>query len=80
MDYREFLRSKITVSAQFGFDPDESKYSPTLKPHQRDTVTWALRMGRALVAESFGLGKTRSQCEIALPYSRFSNEEIALPL
>jgi DNA modification methylase len=63
--YDEFLRSKITVAKKSGFEPDMEKYHPSLMPHQRDAVTWALRLGKALIAMSFGLGKTRQQCEIA---------------
>lgn len=65
-DYVDFLKSKVTVAKKAGFEPDQSSYHPTLMPHQRDAVTWALRLGKALIAMSFGLGKTRQQCEIAI--------------
>jgi hypothetical protein len=63
MGYEEFLKSKIQISKPSGLD-QKNNYDQFLKPHQRDIVKWALRSGRALIAASFGLGKTR--CEIAL--------------
>lgn len=65
MTYADFLSTKITVAPRAGFEPNPSAYHPSLKPFQRDAVTWALRLGRALVAMSFGLGKSRIQCELA---------------
>lgn len=34
MNYMEFLRSKITIAPQSGFEPQD--IHPALKPHQRD--------------------------------------------
>jgi DNA modification methylase len=64
--YEEFLNTKITLAVQSGFEPNEAAYDVSLKPHQVDAVTWALRLGKALIAMSFGLGKSRIQCQIAI--------------
>lgn len=63
--YNEFLESKIRIQDDSGFDVVMDELHPDLFHHQKVTVEWALRKGRALVAKSFGLGKTRDHCEIA---------------
>lgn len=63
--YPHFLESKIAITKQAGVDVMYSDLHPGLYQHQCDTVIWALRLGRALIAKSFGLGKTRDQIEIA---------------
>lgn len=65
-EYRAFVDSKITVAEETGIIVEDTDLHPSLsKPHQRVAVRWALRMGRCLLAEWFGLGKTRQQLEIA---------------
>lgn len=61
--YLEFIKSKITVASREGFDVRD--VHPSLMPHQCDAVTWAAGLGRALIAMSFGLGKSRIQIELA---------------
>lgn len=63
MNYLDFLKSKVTVAPESGFDLPASELSPALKPHQRAAVLWALRGGRRALFESFGLGKTVQQLE-----------------
>lgn len=46
MDYIEFLREKIDIAPETGFEVSESEVNPALKPHQRDAVRWAVRGGR----------------------------------
>src|SRR6185369_11319777 len=62
--YQAFLRSKVVMADSIGFDIDESEINPLLKPFQRACVRWAVKMGRAALFESFGLGKTLQQLEI----------------
>lgn len=63
--YEEFLASKAQLAPATGFlDVDPAAVHPLLKPHQRDTVVWAVRGGRRAVFASFGLGKTFIQLEI----------------
>src|SRR5688572_19641883 len=61
--YRDFLESKIVVADRRGFDV--AAIHPDCFPHQRDAIRWAASQGRALIAMSFGLGKTRIQTELA---------------
>ena len=61
--YLEFLRSKIVLAKESGFELDPGEINPGLKPHQRDAVVWALRGGRRALFESFGLGKTVQEIE-----------------
>lgn len=63
MGYMDFLRSKIVTAPESGFSIQESELSPSLKPHQRAAVLWALKGGRRALFESFGLGKTVQQLE-----------------
>ena len=59
MNYTDFLTNKISIQPDRGFDADESILHESLKPHQIDSIRWACMKGSALVACSFGLGKTR---------------------
>lgn len=62
--YLEFLRSKVKLAEQFGFDVADSDINPLLKPHQRDIVRWMIRMGRCACFAAFGLGKSVIQLEV----------------
>ena len=61
--YLEFLKSKIVLAKESGFCVDPGQINPNLKPHQRDSVIWALRGGRRALFQSFGLGKTVQEIE-----------------
>lgn len=61
--YLEFLKSKIVLAKKSGFDVDPGEINQNLKPHQRDSVIWALRGGRRALFQSFGLGKTVQEIE-----------------
>ena len=65
MDYIEFLKTKIELAPESGFEVDRSKINKALKPHQADAVAWALRGGRRALFESFGLGKTVQEIEFS---------------
>ncbi len=62
--YTEFLKRKASVAPQAGFPCEASEVNPLLKPHARDIVCWAVRLGRAGIFTSFGLHKTSMQLEI----------------
>ena len=61
--YNDFLKSKVIVAPESGFDAEPSEVNPALKPHQRDAVLWACKGGRRALFESFGLGKTAQELE-----------------
>lgn len=65
MTYQEFLEHKIDVAPLVGLDVQADQLNPVLKPHQRDSVLWALRGGRRALFAAFGLGKTVMQLEWA---------------
>ncbi len=81
-DYLAFLRAKVKLAEQFGFDVSDSEIHPILKPHQRDMVRWMVRMGRAACFASFGLGKSVIQLEaVRLTLSRVGGRGlIVIPL
>lgn len=61
MIYSTFIRSKYAPDRRAGFDPDERAYPDRIKEHQRASVTWACRRGRAALFFDTGLGKTLAQ-------------------
>lgn len=61
--YNDFLKSKVIVAPESGFDAEPSEVNPALKPHQRDAVIWGCKGGRRALFESFGLGKTAQELE-----------------
>lgn len=63
MDYLEFLKTKIEIATESGFEVEKSNINKALKDHQRDAVAWALKGGRRALFESFGLGKTVQEIE-----------------
>lgn len=63
MTYQDFLKSKIEIATESGFEVSELEINPALKEHQRDAVRWALRGGKRALFESFGLGKTVQEIE-----------------
>lgn len=65
LTYAQFLERKIDVAPLVGLDVQADQISPALKPHQRDSVLWALRGGRRALFAAFGLGKTVMQLEWA---------------
>ncbi|WP_294267725.1 DNA methyltransferase [uncultured Chryseobacterium sp.] len=73
MNYEEFLKNKIIISEDFGFEVGE--LSSKLHLHQPDIVRWSLRGGRRAIFASFGLGKSMMRLDIIerLIY-RFTNE------
>ena len=42
MDYKDFLKTKIEIAKDSGFEVAKDKINKALKPHQRDAVIWAL--------------------------------------
>ena len=63
MEYIDFLRTKIDIAKETGFEVTPDKINKALKPHQRDAVIWALRGGKRALFESYGLGKTVQELE-----------------
>ena len=63
MKYDDFLKAKVKLAEQFGFDVHDHEVNQVLKPHQRDMVRWMVRMGRAACFAAFGLGKSVIQLE-----------------
>lgn len=57
-NYMEFLKSKMAIAKDTGFEIKDSEINSVLLPHQRDIVKWAVHGGRRAVFAQFGLGKT----------------------
>lgn len=63
MEYIDFLKSKMAISEESGFEISVDDLNPALMPHQKDIVAWAIRGGKRAVFARFGLGKTVMQLE-----------------
>lgn len=82
MEYLDFLKSKIEIASDSGFEIEHSQLNKALKSHQKDAVSWALRGGRRALFESFGLGKTVQELEFCYQAAVHCNGRalIVLPL
>lgn len=65
MTYYDFLKTKMAISQETGFEVSTDELNPALMPHQKDIVAWAIRGGCRAVFARFGLGKTVIQEEFA---------------
>lgn len=63
-DYIDFLKAKMAISHETGFEVSEDELTPTLFPHVKDTVRWAVHGGCRAIFSSFGMQKTVTQLEI----------------
>lgn len=63
-DYIEFLKDKMAISHQSGFEVSAEELTPFLYPHVKDTVRWAISGGCRAIFSSFGMQKTVTQLEI----------------
>lgn len=64
MEYIDFLRQKMAVSTENGFEVNDIELTDSLFPHVKDTVKWALKGGQRAIFSSFGMQKTVTQLEI----------------
>ena len=62
--YIDFLKEKMAISHDSGFQIDRNDLTPTLYPHVKDSVEWAIRGGCRAIFSSFGMQKTVTQLEI----------------
>lgn len=56
-DYIDFLKEKMAISHNTGFDVSVDELTPTLYPHVKDTVRWAVNGGCRAIFSSFGMQK-----------------------
>lgn len=62
--YSDFLKSKIKLAENQGFESAPYEVNPALKPHQQAIVKWAVAGGRRAIFAQFGLGKSIIQLEL----------------
>ncbi len=62
-EYSEFLKSKIRISENQGFEVSIDEINPRLKPHNKLMVKWMVEGGKRACFASFGLHKTVTQLE-----------------
>lgn len=63
MSYDRFLKGKVAFGTTYGFPVADHEVHPTLFPHQRAIVRWAVEGGRRAIFAAFGLGKSVMQLE-----------------
>lgn len=63
MEYQDFLKQKIKVASNQGFDISLDELNPLLKPHNKLMVKWMVEGGKRACFASFGLHKTVTQLE-----------------
>lgn len=78
--YEAFIAQKSATTRFDGIEIAPSDLHPSLKPHQRDLVRWALRKGRAAIFADTGLGKSFSQLEWARVVAERGRVLILAPL
>ena len=61
--YDAFLEEKIVTAPLRGIEVPRAELHDWLKPHCKDLVVWALRLGCAAIFANFGLHKTAMQLE-----------------
>ena len=64
MEYIEFLTNKMAISHNTGFEIKDEDLTPSLYPHVKDTVKWAVKGGCRAIFSFFGMQKTVTQLEI----------------
>ena len=64
MEYLDFLKQKMAISAENGFEVSDAELTLSLFPHVKDTVKWAVKGGQRAIFSSFGMQKTVTQLEI----------------
>lgn len=72
-NYAAYIASRRFSDIRSGFDVTDDQINPSLKPHQKYLVKWALRKGRAAVFADTGLGKTRTMAEWARLVSEYTD-------
>lgn len=63
-NYINFLKAKMAISNQTGFDISTDEMTPGLYPHVKDSVKWAIKGGCRAIFSAFGLHKTVTQLEV----------------
>ena len=63
-EYIDFLKDKMAISHQTGFEVKAEELTSSLYPHVKDTVRWAVSGGCRAIFSSFGMQKTVTQLEI----------------
>ena len=63
-DYIEFLKDKMAICHNTGFEVNPEELTVSLYPHVKDTVRWAIAGGCRAIFSSFGMQKTVTQLEI----------------
>jgi len=62
-EYQAFIKRKVVISKDAGFEIAVSEINPILKDHQKQIVQWMVKGGRRACFAAFGLGKSVIQLE-----------------
>lgn len=80
--YEQFLKEKAIIHKSNGFEVEPNDIVSIAKDHQRATIQYAIRKGRAAILHDTGLGKTLDQLEIGRLVSERTDKPflIVMPL
>lgn len=74
-EYMQFLKDKVQLeTGRSGMEA--GAFHPSLFPHQRDIVAWALKRSKGLIAAKFGMGKSRIQIELLRQVHRATGRKV----
>lgn len=76
--YKEFLKQKVEINYQSGFEIDENVLNKHLEPFQKYIVKKALQHGRYAIFAECGLGKTIMQLEWAHQVNKHINKPVLI--
>ena len=76
--YIEFLKTKISVAQDSGFDVDSETLPKKLYPYQSDLVRWGCKKGKAALFTMTGTGKTAMQVSWADQVSKRGHNVLIL--
>lgn len=75
-EYLDFCANKVQIENGNGLRIDATDLHPSLFPHQRVSVEWALGRFGGLIAASFGMGKTRISIDLLRQVARRTDKHM----
>jgi len=78
VDYQQFLSTKMAIPKPVGIIVPADRINRALYLFQRDSVRWALYLGRAAIFADVGLGKTGMQLEWAFHVSSYTHKPVLI--
>lgn len=78
LNYDKFLQTKIAIAKPVAEELGQLPISDKLSEHSQIMARWLLKRGRGLLAASFGMHKTRTQCGVAKALHEHTGQKFLL--